>query len=493
MGNKPMKKRFAMQAAALAAAAILLAGCGTSNQNTDANSNTTASAAQTAAASVGETSLGEDEAQDLAKTAQEAAGKDEGKTLNIYSMNGTFRDRLRDYYPGYEDNGDGTGTIGDVKVSWHIASDSGENYSEVLSDALDNRSDASGDDRIDLFLADADDVGEYTGNDSTLNLKDDIGLTQDELSDQYSYTQTLGSDGGGNLKAVTWQADPGVLVYKKSIASDVLGTDDPDKVQDAVSDWNTFADTAGKMKEKGYKMISGTDDTYRAYAGAMSGSWVQDGKIVIDQNLSDWAAQMKAFKDKEYTGSTTIWSDEWYDDQKEDGKVFCFFLPPWGIEYTLDDSSDYAVCRGPQAFHWGEEFIFAAEGTDNPNLIRDILEKMTCNTDIMTQMTADAKEFTNTRGGMRALALQGSSLSYMDTYCDQAEAVKAVTPSQYDAGLDTLFQAAMQSYFDGDLDSSEALEVFGKAAVQKYENLQFDDESGSADSTDAAAADTEEE
>lgn len=495
-----MKRKTVTRAAILAAVSFFLAGCGTSNSSTAGIQGTgnTAAPAQTSAAA--STQLSEEEAQDYEKSAEEAAGKDQGKTLNIYSMNGTFRDRLRDYYPGYKDGGDGSGTIGDVKVNWYIASDSGEDYGTMLSDALDGRKDASDDSRIDLFLADADDVGTYTGSDSTLNLTDDIGLTQEELSDQYSYTQTLGSDSDGNLKALTWQADPGVLVYKKSIASDVLGTDDPDKVQTAVSDWDTFAETAGKMKDKGYTMLSGTDDAYRAYAGGASGSWVQDGKIVIDSSLSDWASQMKAFTDKGYVGDTTVWSDAWYDNQKKDSKVFCFFLPPWGVEYTLEDRSDYAVCKGPQAFHWGEEFLFAAEGTDNPNLIRDILEKMTCNTDIMTQMTVDAKEFTNTRGGMRALAVRGSSsdgsagLSDMDVYCDQAEAVRAVTPTRYDAGLDSLYQAAMESYFSGDLDSSEAITMFEKAAGQKYEELASEDSSSdsTSDSTqESSSADTE--
>lgn len=41
---------------------------------------------------------------------------DGGKVLNIYCWNTEFEERMTDYYPGYKDHGDGTGSIGDVKV-----------------------------------------------------------------------------------------------------------------------------------------------------------------------------------------------------------------------------------------------------------------------------------------------------------------------------------------------------------------------------------------
>ena len=100
-------------------------------------------------------------------------------------------------------------------------------------------------------------------SDVTLDVRGDIGLTDEDLKNQYSYTQEIATDQSGKLKAVSWEADPGVFVYRRSIAKEVLGTDDPDKVQEAISDWNKFEEVAGKMKEKGYKMLSGYDDAYR--------------------------------------------------------------------------------------------------------------------------------------------------------------------------------------------------------------------------------------
>ena len=47
----------------------------------------------------------------------------------------------------------------------------------------------------------------------------------------YKYTKDIMTDSNGVLKGVSWQACPGGLIYSRSIAKDVLGTDDPAKVQ----------------------------------------------------------------------------------------------------------------------------------------------------------------------------------------------------------------------------------------------------------------------
>ena len=40
-------------------------------------------------------------------------------------------------------------------------------------------------------------------------------------------------------QGLSWQGCPGVLFYNRDAAKEVLGTDDPDKVQESVKDWDT--------------------------------------------------------------------------------------------------------------------------------------------------------------------------------------------------------------------------------------------------------------
>lgn len=64
------------------------------------------------------------------------------------------------------------------------------------------------------------------------------------------YTLDVGTDFDGNLRAVSWQAAPGAMFYRRSLAKEYLGTDDPQKVQEYFQDMDKFMETAEIIKEK---------------------------------------------------------------------------------------------------------------------------------------------------------------------------------------------------------------------------------------------------
>ena len=122
----------------------------------------------------------------------------------------------------------------------------------------------------------------------TLDVKKDVGLTDDDLKDQYQYTKDIVTVDGVQ-KGTTWQATPGLFAYRRSIAEDVLGTDDPTEVQAALSDWDKFNDVAEKAAAKGYKMLSGYDDSYRTFSNNVSAGWVDGTTVKVDPNIMNWS------------------------------------------------------------------------------------------------------------------------------------------------------------------------------------------------------------
>ena len=117
----------------------------------------------------------------------------------------------------------------------------------------------------------------------------------------------------------------------RSIAEDVLGTDDPTEVQAALSDWDKFNDVAEKAAAKGYKMLSGYDDSYRTFSNNVSAGWVDGTTVKVDPNIMNWVDQTKTYTDNGYNNKTSLWSDQWAADQGPAGKVFGFFYSTWGI------------------------------------------------------------------------------------------------------------------------------------------------------------------
>ena len=471
----------------------LCAGCGSSENKEDSSGTENAGASETVYV-----------AYDASTTAEAEPEKEQQeRAFVIYCIGEDFKNRVQDFYPEYETAGEDSGMIGDVRVKWHVYTDAQE-YREDLDERLSAQADpdtgaaiegTDPNERIDLFVVEENYLRDYVESGWSLDVKEGAGLTEKELSDQFLYTQQMATDGSGRLKAVSWQATPGVFAYRRSIAKEVLGTDDPEKVQEAVSDWESFAETAQAVKEAGYYMLSGYGDAYRVYADNVTSAWVEDGALNIDPHLEEWAVQTRDFAENGYTHGTEQWSDEWRADHTGEGKVFGFFYSSWGIHYTLQNkaegetdadvtsaSGDYAVCRGPEPSHYGGQWIVAAAGSDDAELAGSIMRELTCNPETMKKITRDIREFTNTVSGMTELAQSDYKAEVLGgqnpipIYVESAKLLSKMHTTSYDDDLDMGFQVTMQDYFDGRVSEIDALETFRKVALSRYEELE--DQSG---------------
>ena len=350
-----MKKKVLSALLTTAMLASMLVGCGSSNDAPAAASSEAAPAASTEAAASTEVA------------AEPAA--EEGKVLNIYAWNEEFKSRLIAHYPGYEEVDGTTGKIGDVTVKWNITPSNDNAYQNNLDANLLKQADAATDDKIDMFLIEADYALKYVDTDYTMPIAD-LGITDADLANQYQYTKDIVTDSKGVLKGVSWQGCPGVLIYSRDVAKEVLGSDDPAEVQKAVADWDTFTATAETMKKAGYFMTSSANDTYRVYSNNVSGKWVQDGKIVVDDNIMKWVEDSKKMVDAKETNTYDLWSDDWSKGFYPDGKVFCYFGPAWFVDFSMAADTDGSIANagkwgateGPQGFFWGGTWVCAATG-----------------------------------------------------------------------------------------------------------------------------------
>ncbi len=424
------------------------------------------------------------------ETEAAAAAADEGKVLNIEVWNEEFKSRITDHYPGYEKTDDTHGKIGDVTVNWIITPNDDNAYQNNLDTVLPGNADASADDKVDMFLIEADYAKKYIDADANVAMPlKDLGITSDNLSKQYKYTQDVVTDANGDLRGTSWQACSAGLIYNRAAAKEVLGTDDPAEVQKAVADWDTYNETAKKMADAGYLMQSTVNDTYRVYSNNVSGPWVQDGKVVIDDNIKKWVDDSKAQVDAKETTTAELWSDDWSKGFYPDGKVFCYFGPAWLINFSMkaDDEKSIAaqggwgLVNGPQGFFWGGTWICAAQGTDNPSLVKDIMLKMTTDDDIMKEIAQKDSDCVNNKEVLKALASDDSGsnkvLGGQNPYqmlADGAEKVDMSNISIYDQGCNEEFQKAMKNYFDGNASYDDALAQFKSAIVEKYPELTTD-------------------
>lgn len=473
-----MKKQMSklVVSALSACMAIGLCACGSTTSTDTSNTDTSDTKTETT-----------DTAKDTSSEETATVAEDTGKTLNIEVWNEEFKSRITDHYPGYEKTDDTHGKIGDVTVNWIITPSDDNAYQNNLDSVLPGNADASEDKKVDIFLVEADYAQKYVSKDADVAMTmKDLGITDSDLSKQYSYTQDIVKDADGNMRASSWQACSAGLIYNRDAAKEVLGSDDPETVQQAVKDWDTYEETAKKMKAAGYKMSATVNDTYRVYSNNVSKPWVDGTKVQIDDNMKAWVDNSKKEVDAGETSTAELWGDDWAKGFYPQGKVFCYFGPAWFFNFSMkaDDSTSIAAnggwgfCVGPQSFYWGGTWICAAKGTDNPNLVKDIILKMTTDDSIMKEIAQKDSDCVNNKNVLKELAgsddgnlaILGGQNPYQQL-ADGAEKVDMSNTSIYDQGCNEEFQSAMKNYFDGNASYDDALAQFNKAIVEKYPEL----------------------
>ncbi|MDD7728918.1 MAG: carbohydrate ABC transporter substrate-binding protein [Clostridia bacterium] len=418
---------------------------------------------------------------------------EEGKVINIYSWNDEFRQRVEAVYPEVEKTSE-DGTVTTLKdgteIHWIINPNQDGVYQQKLDEALINQADASDDDKVDIFLSETDYVNKYTDADADVAIPlTDLGIDPEtDLADQYDFTKTTASDQNGVQRGSTWQCCPGLLVYRRDIAMDVFGTDDPEAVGEKVKDWDTIKTTAEELKAKGYYTFASYADTFRLYGNSISESWVQPGEttLKVDQKIMDWINDSKEWLDAGYFDKTVKgqWNDDWNKSMGSQAKVFAFLLPAWGIDFVLSknwdgEEGEWAVTNPPQEYNWGGSYVHGCAGTDNPEHVKDIILAVTANKDNLLKISQDYSDFTNTKSGMQEAATDDANFSSaflggqnpFKYFAPVAENIKIAPLSAYDQGCVELIQNSFSDYFQDKVDFEKAKENFETAIKERYPDI----------------------
>ncbi len=490
-----MKKKIVSIMLTAAMTATLLAGCGQAAapaaEAPAAEAPATEEAAPADEAPAAEEAAPADEApaaeEEAAPADDTAAAADEGSVLNIQCWNEEFKSRVTDHYPGYEKVDDTTGKIGDVTVKWTITPTEGNAYQNHLDDILPTNAEAAADDKVDIFLVEADYALKYINADPAVAMSmDDLGIADADIADQYQYTKDIVTDANGALRGLSWQACSAGLIYNRDVAKEVLGTEEPDEVQEFVKDWDTFTKTAEDLKKAGYYVESSVNDSYRVYSNNVSKPWVDGTTIQIDPNIEKWVEDSKALVDAKETNTFELWGDDWNKGFYPEGKVFAYFGPAWLINFcmaadtegSIANAGRWGLCVGPQSFYWGGTWICGAVGTDNPSLVKDIMLTMTTDKAVLKEIVEKDSDCVNSPSLLAELAsdtsfgseILGGQNPYQQL-ADGAEKVDMSNISDYDQGCNESFQTAMKDYFEGKVDYDKAVENFYTAVGEKYPEL----------------------
>ncbi len=142
----------------------------------------------------------------------------------------------------------------------------------------------------------------------------------------------------GVTKAFSFQATPGGLFYRRSLAKEYFGTDDPKAIQELLSDFDKYTKAAEVVKQKSggnTYMVASYADFRNPFLGLRTQPWILDNKLVVDPAVKKFVEVAKLFRDQGYDAQVNQWQEGWYagmndilvDAKGTPKKIFGYFLP----------------------------------------------------------------------------------------------------------------------------------------------------------------------
>ena len=408
-------------------------------------------------------------------TATEATPAEEGKVFNIYAWNEEFKCFFEQYYTVPEG----------VTVNWIITPNDGGAYKNKLDEALLNQDNVPADEKIDMFLLEVDhNIMQYTNTEYT---QDIVALGVTDFSNTYPYTVQAASDANGVVKGVSFQCCPSALIYRRSIAQDVLGTSEPAEVQALLDSWDKFNAVAADAKAKGYYMTASEAETYRTFSNNVTAPWVDDaGNLQFDTQIKAWMDQAKNFSDKGYTINTGIWDQAKNDQMFAEGKTMCFFGPAWYFNFCMGNAQDpekgcygdWAICQGPQAHFWGGTWLMASASSDNPTMLADVMNTFINDEEVCSNLVKNENQFSNNQAVNAKFAADpeyGNAFlggqNDVAVFVELAKNIKFENQTIYDQLINEKLQENWRQYCQGTVTEEVALENFYKAINEAYPNV----------------------
>ncbi len=414
------------------------------------------------------------------------------KVINLWSFTDEIPNMVKKYCDMHPDFG--------YEVKTTIVATTDGAYQPALDAALQG----GGADAPDMYAAEAAFVLKYTQGDASSYAATykELGIDVDQkIKDAQiaSYSVEIGTrPSDGEVVALGYQATGGAFIYRRSIAKDVWGTDDPATIKEKIGggsgSWDTFWKAAADLKAKGYPIISGDGDIWHAIENSSDKGWVENGKLVIDPKREEFIDISKKLMDNGWHNDTRDWQDGWFADMKKDGTAFGFFGPAWLINYTIGancesengDTSygDWAVCQSPIGFFWGGTWILGNKNSKVKNAVGKLIEWITLDTSetglqyMWANGTLNGEDGTkDTVASGTVMAKSNGELAFLggqnmfDVFVEANKYANGKNLTQYDEGINQAWRDQVRAYTSGQKDRETAIKDFKQTVADTFSTI----------------------
>ena len=337
---------------------------------------------------------------------------------------------------------------------------------------------------------------------------DDFGA-KDFEGQIVDYVWKVGQDADGIQRAISYQITPAGIYYRRDIAQEVFGTEDPNEIGKLFKDYPTILDTAKTLKDKGYRIFA-SDAEVNYFSG--DSAWVIDDKLNVDAAREAYMDLSVQLYQQDLTAYASQWATPWYqamagevplltaetqwgtDDMNiwdadsfnaategmETTQVFAFGLPSWGVLTMRDNVKETAgkwgVCAGPAYGFGGGTFIGISSQSERQATAWEFVKFCTLNEDtanwwieysqgdtvsLIPVLEAHKDDANEVYGGQNLYSF----------WLEQAKGIDYSKVTRYDKGIGDAWGAAISAIKTGEKTKEDAIADFYDTVEATYPEI----------------------
>jgi ABC-type glycerol-3-phosphate transport system substrate-binding protein len=335
---------------------------------------------------------------------------------------------------------------------------------------------ATGQNVPDIFVGEAAYVRQFVEAGYWTNLSQDPFNA--DTSGMFPYAAEMGTNKEGNVVALTWQTTPGGWFYRRSLAKEYFGTDDPDEIAKLFADWDSVLETAKVLYDESngeVKMFPGIGETiFRIFYSARTTPWVNDNnEFAIDPQMLEYMRIGKQIRDAGYDAKLDDWSGGWFEAMNTvpgEAEVFLWGWPTWGLFFVMNGQTnsvgDWAVAAPPDPFFWGGTWAGIYKDSPNKALAWEFINMLTQDEEWMKEYAERATEFMSNekvmeevKEGFTSETLAGQNP--LQFFYEQTPYIDASAIQGYDYQINGIFAQVLNEFLDDQLTYDEAVKAIG--------------------------------
>lgn len=316
----------------------------------------------------------------------------------------------------------------------------------------------------------------------------------DVASDTIPYIVESAVDDDGLVNALSWQATPGVIFYNRTIASAVLGADDPVSVSEYTSDIRKFYELGLKVKNEfgGAKyLVAGFNDMSHFMYNLRDEPYIVGNNFSIPSNFIDYMNIAKNMRDDGIDAGYQTWGPDWFNSMS-DGSVMCYVMPTWGLHYVLRPNAEPAANNGeaeylgdwgmavpPASYSWGGTWIGVNRYTEKADLAYLFTRFVGTNKDFLTSwanvtgdITSNMDVNTNIAPGYSEPFLDGQN--HYEVFSDESKKIDVSNNGPWDYQIENLWHNEIEKYVDGEISYDQTIQNFKSYFSDRFPDINIE-------------------